>query len=72
MCVALHILATTPLGHCCKQEYALSQVAWLNKDEREKTPARRSTKVLLFSGLVYCAGDIYTMLHINNDNAGSI
>ena len=56
MCVALPILATTPLSHCCKQEYALSQVAGLNKDEREETPTRRSTKVLLYSGLVYCTG----------------
>lgn len=55
MCVALPILATTPLGPCCKQEYALCQVAWLNKDEREETPTRRSEEVLLFSGLVCCS-----------------
>lgn len=53
MCVALPILATTPLGHCCKQEYALSQAAWLNKDEREVAPTGRPAKVLLFSGAVY-------------------
>lgn len=50
MCAAVPIFPTTPLGHCCKQEYALSQVARLNKDEREETPTSRTTKVSLLCG----------------------
>lgn len=35
LCVVLQILATAPVGHFCKQSYALSQVSWLNKDNKK-------------------------------------
>lgn len=57
MSAALPIFATTPLGHCCKQEYALSQVGWLNKDEREETKIRGQLNfffLFLWTCLLFC------------------
>lgn len=50
LCVVLQILATAPVGHFCKQNYALSQVSWLNKDTKKekKNPARWSAEVLQY------------------------
>lgn len=59
MSAALPIFATTPLGHCCKQEYALSQVGWLNKDEREETKIRGQLNFFFsLSGPVCCSASL--------------